>query len=540
MRNTLLLLLVLLILTFYFVFHHHKECEEEHNCIEAFVPKSVFLTSATHHFKSKPFDPRTKTTIEVENQINSFQLKDFESKRVLAIASIQSPYTRTKTHQHTTSPFLCRPPTSVVLATFLLSGIFLNPSALNTLIRIVILSVLLLHPVDTNSTTVTTELVRNHISLNYVLDQRSYRELPVLYVRIDEHLRARPVTYRRRHNEYFTPLEFESRPPLSSYGNSNTTQIHFNPISRWEYSARKTFTESVNVYVRMIPGLRHEDLDDVFEFLFSHPLHVFMFLQCIGFVQMFLSALAFKNDIAFFRGRDSYDGLSYSSVATSCLQSWVIFLYLFEDTNHMTSRILLLQLFVGCCISTWKAIRIRQSVLSFRFIVVPWMSSSSSSSSSSTRSIDQEGMRALLCYVLIPLMIVWSFRSWYTYDFTSGRYTVWNFVLSSAADFSYLFGFLNMTPQLFLNYKLKSVAAMPWRVMTYKFFNTIIDDIFAFFIVQITSKHRWMTLRDDFVFLIFLYQRWLYQDDVDRPDEYGFVYSKELAKKKKKKKLKGD
>ena len=32
-----------------------------------------------------------------------------------------------------------------------------------------------------------------------------------------------------------------------------------------------------------------------------------------------------------------------------------------------------------------------------------------------------------------------------------------------------------MTPQLFINYKLKSVAHMPWRAMIYKSLNTFID-----------------------------------------------------------------
>ena len=36
--------------------------------------------------------------------------------------------------------------------------------------------------------------------------------------------------------------------------------------------------------------------------------------------------------------------------------------------------------------------------------------------------------------------------------------------------------------QLYLNYKLKSVAHLPWRQMSYKFLNTIIDDLFAFVI----------------------------------------------------------
>jgi hypothetical protein len=42
---------------------------------------------------------------------------------------------------------------------------------------------------------------------------------------------------------------------------------------------------------------------------------------------------------------------------------------------------------------------------------------------------------------------------------------------------------------LYLNYKLKSVAHLPWRQMTYKFLNTIIDDLFAF-VIKMPLLHR--------------------------------------------------
>ena len=48
------------------------------------------------------------------------------------------------------------------------------------------------------------------------------------------------------------------------------------------------------------------------------------------------------------------------------------------------------------------------------------------------------------------------FQSWYS------------FVLGSCYGFLLTFGFIMMTPQLFINYKLKSVAHLPWRMMTYK------------------------------------------------------------------------
>lgn len=56
-------------------------------------------------------------------------------------------------------------------------------------------------------------------------------------------------------------------------------------------------------------------------------------------------------------------------------------------------------------------------------------------------------------------------------------------------------GFIMMCPQLFINYKLKSVAHLPWRQMTYKFLNTIIDDLFAF-VIKMPTLHRISVFRD--------------------------------------------
>lgn len=58
-----------------------------------------------------------------------------------------------------------------------------------------------------------------------------------------------------------------------------------------------------------------------------------------------------------------------------------------------------------------------------------------------------------------------------------------------------LSGFIMMTPQLFINYKLKSVAHLPWRMLTYKALNTFIDDIFAF-VIKMPTLYRIGCLRD--------------------------------------------
>lgn len=61
-----------------------------------------------------------------------------------------------------------------------------------------------------------------------------------------------------------------------------------------------------------------------------------------------------------------------------------------------------------------------------------------------------------------------------------------------------------MTPQLFINYKLKSVAHLPWRMLTYKALNTFIDDLFAF-VIKMPMMYRIGCLRDG---MFSLYTEW--------------------------------
>ena len=64
-----------------------------------------------------------------------------------------------------------------------------------------------------------------------------------------------------------------------------------------------------------------------------------------------------------------------------------------------------------------------------------------------------------------------------------------------------------MTPQLFINYKLKSVAHLPWRMLTYKALNTFIDDMFAF-VIKMPTMYRIGCFRDgEFVSCVCIHLR---------------------------------
>eukprot|EP01147_Barroeca_monosierra_P005762 gene5762-9015_t len=116
-----------------------------------------------------------------------------------------------------------------------------------------------------------------------------------------------------------------------------------------------------------------------------------------------------------------------------------------------------------------------------------------------------------LSWFFIPVFFAYA-----VYSLLHNEHKGWySYTINMLAGAVYTFGFIRMTPQLFINYKLKSVGHMPWRVMVYKFLNTIIDDLFAF-IIPMPTLHRLSCFRDDIIFLLFLYQRWIYRVDNKR------------------------
>ncbi|CAI7881333.1 unnamed protein product, partial [Closterium sp. NIES-54] len=128
----------------------------------------------------------------------------------------------------------------------------------------------------------------------------------------------------------------------------------------------------------------------------------------------------------------------------------------------------------------------------FRDGTIPWLRfrDRESYARNKTKEYDALAMR-YFSYALYPLvagyavysLIYETHKSWYSW------------VLNSLTGCVYTFGFIMMCPQLFINYKLKSVAHLPWRQMTYKFLNTIVDDLFAF-VIKMPTLHRLSVFRD--------------------------------------------
>ena len=116
-------------------------------------------------------------------------------------------------------------------------------------------------------------------------------------------------------------------------------------------------------------------------------------------------------------------------------------------------------------------------------------------------------------YMLLPIGVIYLIYRVYYYSDNIIKNN-WKSVVIFIIEYIYfllnVFGFILLTPQIYLNYKLQSVEHLPMRAMTYKFLNTIIDDLYAF-AVKSPLLYRIFCFRDDVIFVIYIYQIFKYR-----------------------------
>mmetsp|Transcript_22630 Transcript_22630/g.90701 ORF Transcript_22630/g.90701 Transcript_22630/m.90701 type:complete len:353 (+) Transcript_22630:1273-2331(+) len=247
-----------------------------------------------------------------------------------------------------------------------------------------------------------------------------------------------------------------------------------------------------------------------------------------------LDMLAFKSDITHWRSVKSMEGVSVRSMFWKVGMEVVVFLYLLDNE---TSWMIVMSAGINALIEVWKlrkAVTFKSfgKVKLFKFI--PWFEyeDKRSYSQSKTKEYDDQAMK-YLGYVLYPLVALYPL-----YSLVYEKHKSWySWIISSLVGAVYAFGFMMMFPQIFINYKLKSVAHLPMKAFMYKALNTVIDDLFSF-ITRMPTLHRLACFRDDIVFAVFLYQKWKYPVDKTRPNEFGQVFEEKPKKKKKTKKTK--
>ncbi|KAL0961938.1 hypothetical protein UPYG_G00333600 [Umbra pygmaea] len=265
-------------------------------------------------------------------------------------------------------------------------------------------------------------------------------------------------------------------------------------------------------------GFTEKDADEIKGIFVDTNLYFLALTFFVAAFHLLFDFLAFKNDISFWKQKKSMVGMSSKAVLWRCFSTIVIFMYLFDE---QTSLLVLIPAGIGSLIEVWKVKKAFKIQIFWKGVRPTFIFGKSDESERRTEEYDTLAMK-YLSYVLYPLCVGGA-----VYALVFLRYKSWySWLINSLVNGVYAFGFLFMLPQLFVNYKFKSVAHLPWKAFMYKAFNTFIDDVFAFIITMPTS-HRLACFRDDVIFLVYLYQRWLYPVDKTRMNEYGLSYDEE-------------
>ncbi|KAI9698013.1 MAG: hypothetical protein M1836_004366 [Candelina mexicana] len=305
-------------------------------------------------------------------------------------------------------------------------------------------------------------------------------------------------------------------------------RISLNNLNNWKFTVYASIDDNVKQTQKNAAsggsigaGGDGSEFEEFKRILIDTNIYLLSTTIVVSLLHTVFEMLAFKSDISHWRNKKDNVGISVRTILANVFMQTIIFLYLM-DNNDNTSWMILFGQGMGILIEAWKItktvdVRIRPSPPDsyLPYTVTFEDKHKLSETEEKTKEYDEIAFRYLY-WIAIPLLgayavyslVYESHKSWYS------------FVITTLVGSVYAYGFLMMVPSLYINYRLKSVAHMPARAMTYKFLNTFIDDLFAW-TIKMPTLHRLATLRDDLIFFVYLYQSWKYKVDYSRVNEFG-------------------
>lgn len=232
-----------------------------------------------------------------------------------------------------------------------------------------------------------------------------------------------------------------------------------------------------------LAGLGPAEVEDVRELLGEERLSRVLLEQAFGWAHMCFAYLAFSSEVRFWRGRTDTGGLSARTLLVNAGCSLIILLYLWEGEG--TNRVLLLSSTVEFGVQAWKVLRLlsARGARGRRLLAASAAAEAAAHSGAPQQRADNAAVDAadvreaareaatesfdalaasvvgaaiapLGCGLALYTLLTYPHRSW------------WAWLIDAAAKSVYLFGFVAMTPQLFVNYKLVRALAPILRAPT--------------------------------------------------------------------------
>lgn len=245
--------------------------------------------------------------------------------------------------------------------------------------------------------------------------------------------------------------------PVNETINTFPLNIRIEPMPMWKFNIFATLDESMKQQSQSaLGGMSSGDMDEVKRmFIETNPILLGTTIA-VSLLHSLFEMLAFKNDIAFWKQKSNSAGISVRTLIVNIFFQIVIFLYLF-DNNQETSWMVLISQGFGLVIELWKVFK----ALKYELVWTPGslIPSLGQQAVEQTEVEDETAKYDAIAFKYLkwlsyPLLAGYAIYSLY-YDEHKSWYS---FVIHTLVQFVYMFGFITMLPQLYINYRLKSVS----------------------------------------------------------------------------------
>ena len=211
-------------------------------------------------------------------------------------------------------------------------------------------------------------------------------------------------------------------------------------------------------------GFSDKDIDDVRRLISGTSVYYLTITFVASFLHLIFEFLSFKSDIQFWKNMNSLVGLSFKQLLIDLVSQIVICFYLFENDSSM---LVLIPSAVGVLIQLWKISKVyRKKLLHISATEIEGSAVVDSNNDRLNKLTQQADTLALsyLMMLFVPALIGFAAKS-LIYDKHKSWYS---FCVNTTTGLVYSSGFAFMLPQLYINYRLKSVSHLPWAFLFYK------------------------------------------------------------------------
>ena len=319
---------------------------------------------------------------------------------------------------------------------------------------------------------------------------------------------------------------------------NKTETFNFTINLNYGYIRSYFFNQMLNIQInnKVMSSYGIDGVQDMLvELLKNNSIPYLILLMTVNILHTIFSGFGFKEDISYYNNLEKLDGVYTKYIFLNIFSVFISFLYnIVQGANFLV----IFEVFVGFIIEIWK-LKMIYNISFNKFFPFIHFDYKIKYEIKEAESYQDFAVSMMIKFLLIPIGIIYLIYRLYYYKSSS----IFMFIIEYIFFLLNIFGFILLTPQIYLNYKLQSVEHLPLKAFIFKFLNTIIDDLFAF-AVKTPTLYRIFCFKDDVIFVIYLYQMWIYRhnkrSEMNKIDDEKKKKSKEKFKsvKKKKKKLK--